>query len=793
MKVSVNLLRKLINFDWPVDKLIEKLTMSGSEVEATEIKGGDIEGIISAKVLEAYKIHGSEKLTYCTVFDGKENTKVVCGAPNVAKDQMVLFAPIGSKIPGMILKKAEIAGKESYGMILSEAELRLSDNEDEIAVLEGSIKPGRPLDRIVDYRDTILELEITPNRPDCLSHLGIAREIQALGGGKIMPPDIDFEELPIPASDAIEIAIDDPKGCPRYTGRVIQNVDIAPSPLWLKMIVYYLGMRPINNVVDITNYVMLELGHPLHAFDYDLFEKPKVLVRRAREGETFITLDEVERKLNSEHLLITDSVTGVAIAGIMGGELSEVSQKTSNVLLESAYFDPVTIRRGSKALGLSTESSRRFERGADPEMAPAANDRACKLITEITGGEILEGIVDAYPRPFVPVEINLNPARINSLLGVELSPKTMREILSGLDIRTENKKGIKAVQPSFRPDLTREVDLSEEIARIYGLENIAPVFLPGGALGAEETEKQRITAKVKSFLTGAGGTETFASTLVDSQLTGRLGLLESSVTVMNPLSEEMAVVRPSMLVSILPVLRRNLNFKEKDLFLYEIGDIYLPSRGKDLPDQNNRLAIALSGNELPVFWGSPPRKCDFYTLKGIIENLADHLKLEGFNIRPAVHFAFEKSRSFEVYIDDGNIGHLGVLSENCLSAADIKEDIFFAELDMDKIVELIPKSLETKELDRFPSADRDIAIIIDDTVKAEEIREEIINRSGGLAGDVAIFDLYRGKNIPSDKKSLAFSIKYRLPDRTLTDEEVDRAHGKIAAALKEKFKAELRS
>jgi len=793
MKVSVNLLRNLIDFDWPVDKLIEKLTMSGSEVEATEIKGGDIEGVVSAKVLEVNEIHGSDKLSYCTVFDGKEKIRVVCGAPNVAKDQIVLFAPVGSKIPGMKLKKAEIAGEESFGMILSEAELQLSDNEDEIAVLESHIKPGSSLEKIVDIRDTILELEITPNRPDCLSHLGIAREIQALGGGKLRIPDIDFEEISIPASDAVGIVIEDPKGCPRYTGRVIQNVNIAPSPLWLKMMVYYLGMRPINNVVDITNYVMLELGHPLHAFDYDLFEKPEVLVRRAREGETFITLDEVERKLNSEHLLITDSVTGVAIAGIMGGELSEVSQKTSNVLLESAYFDPVTIRRGSKALGLSTESSRRFERGADPEMAPVANDRACKLISEIAGGEVLEGIVDAYPRPFVPVEISLNPARINSLLGVELSPKTMREILNGLDITTKGKKDIKAAQPSFRPDLTREVDLSEEIARIYGLENIAPVYLPGGALGAEESEKQRITAKVKSYLTGAGGIEIFTSTLVDSNLTGRLGLSESSVTLMNPLSEEMAVVRPSMLLSMLPVLRRNINFKEKDLFLYEVGDIYFSSGGDELPAQINCLAMALSGNELPIFWGSPPRKSDFYTLKGLIENLTDYLKLEGLNICPADHFAFEKSRSFKVYIDDSNIGHLGALSENCLSAADIKEDIYFAELDMDKIIELIPKSLETKELDRFPSAYRDIAIIIDDTVKAEEIRQEIINRSGGLAGEVAIFDLYRGKNIPSDKKSLAFSIKYRLPDRTLTDEEVDRAHGKIAAGLKEKFGAELRS
>jgi phenylalanyl-tRNA synthetase beta chain len=693
----------------------------------------------------------------------------------------------------MELKKAKIGGKESFGMILSEAELQLSDNEDEIAVLGNSIKPGTRLNRIVDYRDIVLELEITPNRPDCLSHLGIAREIQALGGGELKMPDIGFEEIGIPASDAVRIVIDDPDGCPRYTGRVIQNVKIAPSPLWLKMTVFYLGMRPINNVVDITNYVMLELGHPLHAFDYDLLEKPEVLVRRAVEGEVFVTLDEVERRLNAEHLLITESVTGVAIAGIMGGELSEVSKKTSNILLESAYFDPVTIRRGSKAVGLTTESSRRFERGADPEMAPVANDRACQLISEIAGGEIFEGIVDEYPKPFAPVEISLNPEKINKLLGADLSPQSMNEILNGLDIDIKNKKGILAVQPSFRPDLTREIDLSEEIARLYGFENFPPVFLPGGALGAEETETQRITAKVKSFLTGAGGTEIFTLTLVDSLLTKRLGLLESSLTVMNPLSEEMSVVRSSMLLSILPVIRRNINFKEKDLFLYEVGDIYLPSDGEGLPVQKNKLGIALSGNELPVFWDSPPRKSDFYTLKGLIENLADHLKLEDLNIKPADHFAFEQSRSFEVYIGDNDIGYLGLLSDNCRSTADIKEDVLFAELDMDKIVELIPKSLETKELDRYPSADRDIAVIIDEVVNAEEIRSEIISCSDGLAGDVAIFDLYRGKNIPPDEKSLAFSIKYRLPDRTLTDEEVDRVHGKIAGVLKEKFGAKLRS
>jgi len=453
MKISYNILKKIIDFDWPVEEFAERLTMSGSEVEAIEYKGKDIDGIITARVTDVSKIEGYNKLSLCKVHDGSETIQVVCGAPNVAKDQIVLFAPVGSRIPGMKLKKAAIAGVESSGMILSEAELKLSDYADEIAVLDFSIKAGVPLGEIIDYKDAVFELEITPNRPDCLSHVGIAREIQVLGGGKLQMPDTNLVEIEKEASEAVKIIIDDPGGCPRYTGRVLSDVNIAPSPLWLKMAVYYLGMRPINNVVDITNYVMLELGQPLHAFDFDLFEKPEVLVRRASEGEKFVTLDEVERTLNKNHLLITDSVRGVAIAGIMGGQYSEVSEKTTNLLLESAYFNPVTIRRGSKKLGLSTESSRRFERGADPNMAPFANDRACKLISEITGAEVFRGTVDAYPKPFVPVEIELKPDNVNSLLGTELSLDDMKSILGDLEIEVREGDNIIAVQPSFRPDL----------------------------------------------------------------------------------------------------------------------------------------------------------------------------------------------------------------------------------------------------------------------------------------------------------------------------------------------------
>ena len=793
MKISYNLLKTLIDFDWTPDVLAERLTMSGSEVEAVEIKGADIEGIITAKVLSADRVPASTRLSLCRIFNGRGEYQVICGAPNVAAGQIVLFAPPESKIPGRTLEKTAIHGLDSFGMILSEAELELSENAEGIAVLPPDTRPGIPLERIVNFKDTIFELEITPNRPDCLAHIGVAREIQALGGGKFRLPDISLVEINERASDAVKIAIDDAKGCPRYTGRLIRDAIIEPSPLWLKMMVHYLGMRPINNIVDITNFVMLELGHPLHAFDYDLFMRPEVRVRRAAEGEEFLTLDGMARKLNSDHLLITDGSEAVAIAGIMGGEKSEISSDTRNILLESAYFDPVTIRRGSKYLGLGTESSRRFERGADPEMAPIANDRACKLITELAGGKILKGIVDVYSERFVPVKIDLRPSRVNKILGTNLASDRIKDILQSLDIDVSGDGNYIVRQPSFRPDLTREIDLIEEIARIHGLENIPSKFRPGGSLVTPESRIRAITGKMRSYLVGSGATEIFPITLVDSRITEHFRLADFAVRIMNPLSEEMAVVRPSLILSAFPVIRRNFGFKEKDLYLFEIGNYYMHMGKGKLPAQKTALLIAQTGFESPVFWDGKPRQRDLFSLKGVIENIADYFKMGGVELKPAGHFAFELTRSFAVYINNTPVGHLGKLSREGCAIADIKGDVYLAEIEFDRFIELIPESLAASELARFPSADRDIAVIVADNVKSEEIKLSIIETGGEIVDDVWVFDLYKGKNIPDGFKSLAYGIRYRLSARTLTDEEVDQVHGKIADALKGKFGAQLRS
>jgi phenylalanyl-tRNA synthetase beta chain len=793
MKISLNLLRTLIDCNWPAEKIAERLTLSGSEVEAIEVKGAEISEVISAKALSVDSVKGSDKLSVCQIDTGSGHLQVICGAPNVAAGQTVLFAPIGAKLPGGAkIEKVTIHGVESYGMILSEAELGLTPEADIISVLSSNIKPGTPLEKIVNYKDVVFELEITPNRPDCLSHLGIARELQALGGGRYHAPDIKITEISELASQTVKIEIADSLGCPRYTGRVMHNVRIGPSPLWLKMMVSYLGMRPINNVVDITNFVMLELGQPLHAFDFDLFKKPEVMVRRANEGERFITLDNTARTLNDNHLLITDGVEPVAIAGIMGGLKSEVSERTSKVLLESAYFDPIVIRRGSKALGLSTESSRRFERGADPNMAPVANDRACKLVSEIAGGTILKGMLDAHPKPFVACKIELRPERVEHLLGSKIDKSKICQILGDLEIWHTADGNIIAEQPSFRPDLVREVDLIEEIARVYGFDNIPPVFRPGGTLATPLTRQERLRDKVRAYMVGSGANEIFPLTLGDLKLAEKLGILDESVKLINPISEEMGVARPNLILTLLSVIRRNLGFRETNLTLFEIGNVFHSAGPGKLPSQSIHLILAITGVELPVYWGERSRARDLFSLKGMLENLADYLQSGPLTINPATHFAFDKEHSFDVYFGKRKLGYMGKLSDQVSDAADIKLPVFIAELNFDELMETVPVEIAVKELARFPSADRDIAIVVDDAVMARDIEEEIKKAGDSLVDEVWIFDLYRGKNIPSGKKSLAFGIKYRLPDRTLNDEEITQAQARIIAALENRFGAQLR-
>jgi phenylalanyl-tRNA synthetase beta chain len=793
MKISYNWLKELIDFETDYQKLAELFTMSGSEVEAIEPKGQQLAGIVSARILEVNPHPNADKLTLCLIDNGKEKITLVCGAPNARPGINVLMGGIDSVIAdGRRLAKAKIRGVESAGMILAEDELGISADHGGIIELPENIKLGTPLDKIVNLTDWIYELEITPNRPDCLSHIGMARELKALLGGKIKYPKISLNEIQPASADDLTIEIVDPDGCPRYTGRLVSDVTVGQSPLWLKARLFYLGMRPINNIVDITNYVMMETGQPLHAFDYKHFQSKKVVVRKASAGEKFTTLDGTERTLNDNHLLITDGEKAVALAGIMGGLNSEVTAETKQILLESAYFNPVVTRYGAKAVGLSTESSQRFERGADPLMAPTANDRACQLLAELAGGKIHKGIVDCYPKKFVPVSINFRPQRARVVLGLEIPNPLMKDIFNGLDIPYMEGTVLKITQPSFRPDLIREIDLVEEIARIHGLDNIPESYRPGGSLLKDANPALLIKNRLRALLVGMGFVETFPLTLIDAQQLKKLDESIEVLTLQNPLSEELSGLRPNLAVTMIKTLRHNINYGNKDLRLFDIGKAYTPST-EILPKEKEILCLGLSGKEHPISWRNPEKSIDIFTLKGILETLLSHLNIEKIELVAQKYPYFDKDYSFTLTNGPNILGRLGKVAAAIGRSAGLKQEVFIAELDFAMLVDLALEEKHFRSLPKFPGSDRDIALIVDESIQAAAILQLIKQTGGTMIEDLFPFDLYQGKNIPDSKKSIAFRICYRCPDRTLTDDEVDGITSNIVTALAKEFGATLRT
>jgi phenylalanyl-tRNA synthetase beta chain len=793
MKISYNWLKELLDFEADAAQVAELLTMSGSEVEAIDQKGRDISGICSAKILDVKAHPKADKLTICLVHDGKGKIAVVCGAPNVKPGQNVLFGGIGAKIAGgKTLEKTAIRDIESSGMILAEDELGISADHTEIIELPEDIKPGTPLEKIVKLDDHILELEITPNRPDCLSHIGIARELKAILGGHIKYPKILLSESELKTADDLTIEIVDSDACPRYTGRLVSDVKIGPSPLWLKARLYYLGMRPINNIVDVTNYVMMETGQPLHAFDYAYFQTKKVVVRKATAGEKFITLDNIERTLNADHLLITDGEKGVALAGIMGGQNSEVSEKAQQILLESAYFDPITIRYGARRIGLSTESSQRFERGADPLMAPVANDRACQMMAEIADGHVHKGIVDIYPKIFAPAQIDFRTQRARSVLGMEIGTPDMKNIFNGLDIKYIEGSVLKVIQPSFRPDLTREIDLIEEVARIHGLDKIPESYRPGGNLLKDINPAAAIKDRLRAVLIGMGFVETFPLTLVDAQQIKKIDESIELLTLQNPLSEEMSGMRPDLIITMLRTLKHNINYGNRDLKLFDIGYAYMPSNNI-LPDEKEMLCLGITGREYPLSWRNPDKQADTFTLKGIIELILGNLDIDNLELMPAPFSYFEPDYSFTLSDGRNILGRLGKVASGAGRILALKQDAYIAELDFAMIAKLASKNEFFRPLPKFPGSDRDIALIVDQNLHVKNIMQTIQGIGGDIIEDLFPFDLYLGKNIPSDKKSIAFRICYRHPERTLTDSEIDEITQRIIVRLNEEYGAVLRA
>lgn len=801
MIISLEWLRDYVAVPIGIEALADRLTMVGLEVEAIHGQSETLNHVVTGRVQSVLSHPNADKLRLCDVWDGSSTRRVVCGAPNVAEGQVVPLALPGARLPnGMTIQPTQIRGQASEGMLCSQKELGLGDDASGIWVLDPKTPVGSPLSRALGLDDVRIEIGVTPNRGDCLSHIGIAREVGAICQSSVRYPDITMEEAGPEVATLAAVAIDDPVGCPRYSARVIEGVRVGPSPEWLRKRLEAVGVRSINNIVDVTNYVMMELGQPLHAFDHDLLRESRIVVRRATAGEEFTTLDGERRKLFDDTLLICDGVGPVAIAGIMGGLESEITDKTTRVLIESAYFDPTGIRRSSKKLGLRSESSFRFERGIDPEGTVRALDRAAQLMAQVGGGAIAKGRIDVYPRPYQPVNLAIRVERTNRFLGTELTAAQMVEVLRSIQVEVTSIEAdrLVAVPPSFRPDLVREVDLQEEVARLVGYDRI-PVTLPISSMDSSPQDPyQRARQTVKDRLLGLGLTEVINYSFIGESSIGKLNLDPadprlSPVRVRNPLSEEQGVMRTTLIPGILQTACRNFDHRNENLRIFELSKVFLPKEGAPLPDEPHWLAGALAGARLPDSLYGSPDEVDLTDAKGIIESV-----LECFHLDDAFYRAsdippyMDSLLSASVYCGQKRVGALGPVHPQVAAAFDLKRIPYLFELDFDAIFGLRKPHPMYRPLPKYPEVARDMAIIVDASLPVldpltfmKELREPLLEH-------IEVFDIFRHDRLGENKKSLGYRLVYRAADRSLTDEEVNALHGRLTERVLQTYRATLR-
>lgn len=807
MKVSQNWLKQFVNFRFTPEQFTEKLSMLGLEVEGYEDLAKKYENFVIGEVLECAKHPNADRLSICKVNIGKTIQEVVCGAPNVAAGQKVVVALIGAIIPHnqhdpegkpFIIERAKIRGVESNGMICSEIELELGKDGSSILVLDEKVKAGTPLAKHLGQTDVVFEIGITPNRADCLSHIGVAREIGLLVNKKPKMPKTVLKESSALASKFAKIEILDKEKCPRYSARIIRNVKISPSPKWLQDILTAIGIRPINNVVDVTNYVLMETGHPLHAFDYDTLAGHKIVVKSAREGEKFLTLDGKERTLTSETLMICDAEKPIAIAGVMGGANTEITDATTNVLIESAYFDPRNIRRTSKYLGLSTEASYRFERGTNINITVLAANRAAQMIQELASGELLKGVLDAYPKKQKPLTIKARISRINSIIGISLKKAQIISLLKKIDfmVRSSSKKDeILITVPSFRNDIFEEIDIIEEVARIYGYNNIE-TKTHAAIDFSSNVRTDLMQGEIRDYLIGSGFNEVLAIGLQDEATMSLAG--KPLVKAINPVSAEMAALRTSLVPSALRIVKHNQNHGVKDLRLFEIGNIYLLNTDKapntlDAYYEEERLLLVLSGYMTPVSYGSSARNVDLLDLKGEVAALLTKFCLDNHRF---IYYDYQESLSepcIGIEINGAYAGFFGRVRKQIADKLGIDEAVFVCEMKSRAIYDGWARDRKFSSLPKFPGVMRDLAFTVDAALPQKTV-EDVIKKVGQpLCTNVVLFDIYSGQQTGSENKSLAYALEFQASDHTLTDTEIDNALKKIIEAVQRLCNGVLRS
>jgi phenylalanyl-tRNA synthetase beta chain len=802
MRVSFNWLNEMVETGLSPEELAEKLTMAGLEVEKIEHPGERLNNVVVGKVLSVERHPNADKLTVCRVDSGPGELQIICGAPNVRAGAKIALGLVGAVLSDgttlQKLRKTRIRGVDSQGMICSERELGLGSDAAGIIILPDEYEVGQSLASALGLDDAILVIDVTPNRPDCLSVLGVAREAAAILRREVKPLPSGIVESDDPSSMYASVVTGDFDLCPRYCARVLTGVTVGPSPPWLRQRIELCGVRAINNVVDVTNYVMLEMGQPLHAFDLEKLREHRIVVRTAVRGETILTLDGQDRRLHPDMLVIADAHRPVAIAGVMGGANTEVDQETTSLLLESAYFTPSSVRRTSRELGLSTEASYRFERGADPEAQAFAATRAAELIRSIAGGEVKRGVIETAGKIPLSPEVPVRNRRVNLVLGTSLPEAEIESIYRrlGIEILRKEKDAVVLRPPSFRRDLVEEIDFVEEVARLFGYDRL-PQPATRATVGTTRRDPwQTFEELTKNVLTGFGFFEIISSDLISERRCRQIVdmLFETPVEalrVLNPVSEERNVLRPSLIPGLLESVARNQAQKRETIRLFEIGRTRHRA-GKGEAVERASLCLGMTGCSQESAWDSSPREADFYDMKGVVESYLSRLGIKQVTFGPARKELFHPGRIASVSANGKEIGCFGELSGTAYEAFDLRPRVIVCEVDAQLLAASVDFSLTFRKLPVFPGSSRDIAIIVDEGTTYEDVLAALRKKTPGILEGIELFDVYRSEQMGAGKKSMAFSLKYRSKVGTLTDEEVEAAHSAIKSALVRTLACEIR-
>lgn len=810
MQVSIKWLKDYIDFTETPEQLADKLTMAGIPVENVVDPGEGLEKVVTGRIEKLEPHQNSDHLQICTMNVGlAENIIIVTGAQNVAEGQVVPVAMVGAHLPnGMKISKGKLRGVASNGMLCSAQELKLDleklpeEQKTGIFILPSDTPVGIPAKDVLGLNDVVLEFELTANRADCFSVFGLVREIAAITGNKPHFPEIKVnEDDNTKLNDIFSVEIADPDLCSRFSTRMLKNVKIGPSPEWMQQRLEGAGIRSINNVVDVTNFVMIELGHPMHAYDYDKITGKKLIARRAIEGEELHTLDDTSRKAKGEMLVIADSEKAAGLAGIMGGFETEITDATTTVVLESADFYGPCIRRTARACGLSSEASGRFERGIDSETTIKALDRAAQLLQEMGACTVCEGIVDVYPNPKQANYVTFTPEQINNHLGTNIAKDVMLNIITsvGFDVTKDENDEITVKVPSWRNDVTCMADISEEIARLHGFDKIKSTLPNGVSMQGTQSAKQTFIDKVKASLSSQGLYETISFALTNEETFNKLNIpqdspLRKAVPIMNPLSDEYPLVRTTLLSSIFDNLARNLARKNDDVALFEVGSVFFPKAlpVTELPDEVVKIAGAITGRRNAQGWNQANDMVDFYDAKGIIEELLANLRVTRYTVEAGTHYAMHPGKTALFKKGRDVIATVGEVHPAVLSAYGITKPVYIFELDATTVMKYMAKDLKYKALPKYPATSRDLAMLVDVDVNAADIEKAMTKAAGQNLTQITLFDVYTGKQVEEGKKSLAFSLTFQSNDKTLTDAEIDPAIEKIVAKLQKDFNANLR-